>query len=919
KAARKMAFDYNILDRFQVMRHGIFLGIEGVNDLATMAERIDHLDVEVLQRYSESLLDHQQGAAFFSWVSEEEVVSKGRLALPVQKMISTDGQPLWISWLSWMHHLFEKEGEHPPQFSEASLQVLLRAIAKAKERNYTTVSSGISLLFSKDQSSQIHSESKDSWVFFVRSISRAPDVARRHFIVAGFNVGRWARAANTLFTPQGLDYWVTDLSQQKRRSLYFHPSRVRGKQAILPQDALNQAIHQGLLWADHALVVGDQRWGVRFWQAVKKPTVFEETGLRPVLILWVGLLFSLLFAFYVVRLRTLMAAHIKTLDALTESDERFKSVTNSTSDAIVSLNRDGEILFWNLSAEEIFNLPLEKALDQKITALFIDRKNKLMRAIQKLTDPLVKSRKDKHVVLCQALKTVSGQQVTFPVEVVLTRQVGGRFHRVTGIIRDITEQQAQEAREMRTYQSRIAISALLETALESLTMERQLEVALDIILTVPWLAVKSKGIVFLKGSDGCLRMAAQRRIEAELKTRCAVVEPGVCICGIVLQQNRTVFTSHVDHQHTVTHDQMEDHGHYGIPIRVREEVVGVLTLYLSAGHVKDPEEEAFLGTVAHTLAGLIEQRKTEKALLLEHRFRESILETTAALVIVLDLEGRIIYFNRACQQLTGYRMEEVKNRFIWDKLLPSEDVEQVSTVFRELRDARQFKNSFENHWQAKDGTRYFIAWRNSIVLNADGSVRNILGTGIDMTKRRKAEERLRKLAHQDALTGLPNRAMFQELLVRELARTRRQRRQLAVMFIDLDRFKAVNDTLGHEAGDEVLKTVALRAKECLRQGDVIARLGGDEFTVMLSEVTDERQKSDIKHVAERLVSRLSAPFIINGQSVSIGASIGICLCPEHGDELDLLLKRADRAMYAVKAAGRNGYRFFHPGLEDKEG
>lgn len=177
----------------------------------------------------------------------------------------------------------------------------------------------------------------------------------------------------------------------------------------------------------------------------------------------------------------------------------------------------------------------------------------------------------------------------------------------------------------------------------------------------------------------------------------------------------------------------------------------------------------------------------------------------------------------------------------------------------------------------------------------------------EINEHRMAEEKIRHLAHFDPLTGLANRALLRDRLGQALAARRRDRRRLALMFIDLDRFKPINDTYGHHIGDALLKAVAARLSAFVREADTVSRLGGDEFVVVLPEVEGE---NDAAIVAEKLAEGLAAPYFIDDYQLKTTPSIGISLYPEDGDDGDTLMRNADSAMYAAKSSGRNNFRFF---------
>jgi diguanylate cyclase (GGDEF)-like protein/PAS domain S-box-containing protein len=192
-----------------------------------------------------------------------------------------------------------------------------------------------------------------------------------------------------------------------------------------------------------------------------------------------------------------------------------------------------------------------------------------------------------------------------------------------------------------------------------------------------------------------------------------------------------------------------------------------------------------------------------------------------------------------------------------------------------------------------------------------GRPRGAIGASLDITERKRAEEQIKSLAYHDALTGLPNRRLFQDRLSVAVAQAHRNSQRLAVLFLDLDRFKPVNDSLGHAAGDRLIQEVAERLRTCLREGDTVARLGGDEFTLLLPGVS---QVVDAARVAEKVLDALRVPFLIEGRELSSTASIGISLYPEDGRDADTLVKSADAAMYRAKQQGRDNYQLCAPAL-----
>jgi diguanylate cyclase (GGDEF)-like protein len=206
----------------------------------------------------------------------------------------------------------------------------------------------------------------------------------------------------------------------------------------------------------------------------------------------------------------------------------------------------------------------------------------------------------------------------------------------------------------------------------------------------------------------------------------------------------------------------------------------------------------------------------------------------------------------------------------------------------------------------RDGERRVVAWRHVTMRDAEGRATTTVSSGVDLTERRAAEEQIAYLAYHDSLTGLPNRALLQEHLELALARARRSGQAVALLYLDLDGFKLVNDSLGHPAGDELLVHVTMRLKERRRGMDLLARQGGDEFLLLLADLTREEAEATARRVADSLLRALTKPFTISGAEFHIGASIGISLYPRDAADADELLRHADASMYEAKAAGRNG-------------
>lgn len=308
------------------------------------------------------------------------------------------------------------------------------------------------------------------------------------------------------------------------------------------------------------------------------------------------------------------------------------------------------------------------------------------------------------------------------------------------------------------------------------------------------------------------------------------------------------------------------------------------------------------GLLIATVRDVTERRRIQA----EVRKLSWAVEHSPASVMITDRSGRIEYVNPQFTAVTGYQSEEVLGCL--PSILKSEetasDVHQG--LWRSLSNGEPWSGEFRN--RRKDGSLFWDYTSVAPIRNESGEVTHFVAVKEDITARKEAELRTWRRANFDAVTGLPNRVLFMDRLSQSLTRAQRNGEPVAVMFIDLDHFKAVNDTLGHEAGDAVLRGVARRLEASVRDGDTVARLAGDEFMVILPSPGDEK---DVTIVAERILDALRQPFLVDGDKEAyIGGSVGIALYPEDGTDPHALIRSADHAMYRSKDGGRNCYQFF---------
>lgn len=295
-------------------------------------------------------------------------------------------------------------------------------------------------------------------------------------------------------------------------------------------------------------------------------------------------------------------------------------------------------------------------------------------------------------------------------------------------------------------------------------------------------------------------------------------------------------------------------------------------------------------------------------------FMTAIVEAMPSMVFVKRADDhRYVLLNRAGEKMLGRPRAEVIGKTDAD----FHDAELAALYVerdREVLESGEVRVIEEDHVPRKDGGMAILRTKKIALRNAEGQAEYLLGVSEDIAERKRAEAQIARLAHYDPLTELPNRVLFQRHLSEALARRARKGDQLAVHFIDLDRFKTVNDTLGHPLGDELLRVAAERLRGCVREGDTVARLGGDEFAVVQAGLSD---MTGATRLAERIVEAMSAPFDLQGHQVVIGASVGVAAAPSDGEDADELLKKADMALYRAKADGRGAFHFFERAMDEQ--
>jgi len=345
---------------------------------------------------------------------------------------------------------------------------------------------------------------------------------------------------------------------------------------------------------------------------------------------------------------------------------------------------------------------------------------------------------------------------------------------------------------------------------------------------------------------------------------------------------------------------------WSLPIKVDgDEVIGSFALTSFESRPPGPFHKRLLDTGSY-LAGIVLQREQQAQRLLAAGIA---FDHMREAVMVTDAEHRIVQANKAFERITGYSAEEAVGQT--PRLLNSgrQSRDFYRDFFRSLNEQGEWRGEI---WNRRKNGDIYPQWLSvNTIFDSDGKVSSHVSVFADITDTKDSERKLWQLAHHDPLSNLPNRLLLNARLEHAMQRAHRTATGLALLFIDLDRFKNINDSLGHQVGDELLKAVSHRLQTSVHEDDTVARLGGDEFVILLEDIRDA---NNARMIANRIIERLSDPVNVRGKSLVVTASIGISLYPQDAQDAETLLKHADAAMYQAKTLGRNRLAYYAPEL-----
>jgi diguanylate cyclase (GGDEF)-like protein/PAS domain S-box-containing protein len=556
-------------------------------------------------------------------------------------------------------------------------------------------------------------------------------------------------------------------------------------------------------------------------------------------------------------------------EELRKSEARYRTVLDAAFDAIVTIRPDGIVRWFNRGAERIFGHSSEEVIGQPVTLLMPERYRELCvgglhrylqtgeaRVVGGTTE-LVGLRKD-------------GSE--FPIEMSLGEILEDDERLFTGVIRDITERRRTDdaLREMRDRFRSIFDHAPIGVAMVSLEGR------------------------YLQVNGSLCEILGYSEEELQALTWQEITHPD------------DLATSSDYARRTVEGEFPK----YHLDKRFRHAEGHTVWASLSVSLVRDSKGEPL--NFVSQIQDVTERKKIEKRIKeSEERFR-SLVQNSSDIITILEADGTVRYVSPAVERITGYKPDEQVGTNAFGSVHP-DDCDRALDNFAEVLKKPGLHPPLEFRVPHKDGSwRYLEHVVNNLL--DDPAVRGVVINSWDITERKDLVEQLSYQAFHDPLTGLPNRALFMDRLEHALTRANRRGSKVAVLFMDLDNFKVINDSLGHKVGDQLLVATAERLKACVRPEDTAARLGGDEFTILVEDVTDV---GEVVQIAERIAEILRPPFALQDQEVFATISTGITINSTAHEQPEDLLRHADLAMYRAKHRGRARYEVFEPSMDAK--
>ncbi len=581
---------------------------------------------------------------------------------------------------------------------------------------------------------------------------------------------------------------------------------------------------------------------------------------------------------------------IRAAQAVLESEERLKGVMDAVADAVVSIDERGIIRSFNAAAETLFGVRRGDVQGKPFDTFVPDwtAQGASGKAAKPKLGPSTVEVGEAVLGKAREVNAARADGKKFPAEINVNALQQGADSLFTAVVRDISaRKQAEQAQKI--YAARLEDEVSERTA-DLRKLSRQTQQILE------------------AANEGIVSIAPNGRITMANPTAAEILDRDLSALKTMTIDGAFVFgAGHPDAGQPLDLKPQLENGPYYVDQEAR--LARGDGMSFDAEYAIAPiQEKAGVSGYVLTFRDVTERKQAESEL----RLAATVFEHTSEGLLVADANQRVTKTNQAFTDVTGYSEEDVHGQLLRSVIFFDDKI--YRDTMADLEKSGQIE--WEQWGKNKKGERFAARLALSLVKNKAGEVQQYVTILNDITQRKLDEEQIRYQANYDQLTGLPNRALFMDRLARLVIESRRTKTKIGLMFIDLDGFKAVNDSLGHDAGDLLLKQTADRLGICVRESDTVARLGGDEFTVIMPLI-DSIDSTVV--VANRILESLTEPFDLDGQEGRISASIGISMYPDQADDDKQLLRNADVAMFHAKSQGKANYQFYREGLEIEGG
>ena len=591
---------------------------------------------------------------------------------------------------------------------------------------------------------------------------------------------------------------------------------------------------------------------------------------------------------------------VMTIDitALKRAEESIQE-TNHTlqafmqaSPAIIALDADGRITMWNSAAERIFGWNKEEVLGHHLPFVSDNKQEVFLtlckRALSGESFMGIEIRQQKR----------DGSPIDISVSAAPVHNAQGNIKAVIGVVDDVTERKRTQVVEALLYEiDRLVLQGrTLDFILSHLCK------CLVDILAYPLVCI------CMKDEYGSVSISAQGGTHVVHLRNLHVLcnNTSECRCPTILAI-RKGYTQTSDMQEPAFLKYRKHGCSYelqssiSLPLCIQRKRFGALNLYAIRPNAFDAKTVLLLENLAKRMSVVLSMAIDQQILHLQGTAMASISHA----VFITDCKGCIKWVNKAFTRLSGYPSEEVYDQTPCLLKSGKHDTSFYQSIWQTILSGEVWRGEIVN--RRKDGGLYTVQQTITPLRDIQGKVFRFVAIHEDITDKKQSDAHILYMAYYDSLTNLPNRNLFYDRLQHELAHAHRNERMLAVMFLDLDRFKVINDTLGHTYGDQALKAVAERLKGCVRESDTVSRWGGDEFVFIITNIT---QPQDVAFTAHKIFNEMSSPFQLEEREVYITPTIGIAVYPFDARDAENLIKKADTAMYHGKERGRNTFKFY---------